>query len=282
MTRLVWFITGCSSGLGQALALEALSRGDDVIATARKVDLLGLLEAKGATALQLDVTSDQSTIDGIMAKAIAIHGRIDVLVNNAGYVLAGALEETPAEKLREQFETNVFGPLRVTTALLPLFRERRAGINVFISSLSGFVGHALTGPYASSKFALEGMVESLWRETQPFGIQTLLIQPGRFRTLLLSDANRRDNTSQIADYAEAVEKHYANLDAESQNQPGEVEKGVSIMVDLVRKEGVAEGKEIPFRFPLGTDCYEESKAKLDEMVRVAEEWKSVIVSTDHA
>ncbi|KAL2207843.1 NAD(P)-binding protein [Sarocladium strictum] len=183
--------------------------------------------------------------------------------------------------MRGQFETNVFGPLRVTTALLPHFRERRAGINVFISSLSGFVGHALTGPYASSKFALEGMVESLWRETQPFGIQTLLIQPGRFRTLLLSDTNRRDNSSQIPDYAEAVEKHYANLDAESQNQPGEVEKGVSIMVDLVRKEGVAEGREVPFRFPLGTDCYEESKNKLDEMVKVAEEWKHIIISTDH-
>lgn len=95
MARLVWLITGCSSGLGQALALEALSRGDDVIATARKVDSLRPLEAKGATALQLDVTNDQSTLNAIMAKAIGIHGRIDVLVNNAGYVLAGALEETP-------------------------------------------------------------------------------------------------------------------------------------------------------------------------------------------
>lgn len=126
------------------------------------------------------------------------------------------------------------------------------------------------------------MVESLWRETQGFGIQTLLIQPGRFRTLLLSDTNRRDNISNIPDYADAVEKHYANLDAESQNQPGEVEKGVAIMVDLVRKEGVAEGKEVPFRFPLGTDCYEESKDKLNEMMSVSEEWKSIIVSTDHA
>jgi hypothetical protein len=126
------------------------------------------------------------------------------------------------------------------------------------------------------------MVESLWRETQPFNIQTLLIEPGRFRTLLLSENNRKDAAPRIPDYAEAVEKHYTGLDAESENQPGEVQKGVSIIVDLVRKEGVAEGRTVPFRFPLGTDCYEEAKEKLDEMNIVMEEWKTTILSTDHA
>lgn len=282
MARLVWLITGCSSGLGQALALEALARGDAVIATARNVESLKLLKAKGATAMQLDVTSDQNALSDIIADALSVHGQIDVLVNNAGYVLAGALEETPVEKMREQFETNVFGPLKLARAILPHFRQRRAGINVFISSLSGLVGHALTGPYASSKFALEGMVESMWRETQPFNIQTLLIEPGRFRTLLLSEGNRKDAASTISDYEEAVAKHYAGLNAESENQPGDVQKGVSIIVDLVRKEGVAEGRKVPFRFPLGTDCYEESKKKLDDMNQVMNDWKTTILSTDHA
>lgn len=204
--------------------------------------------------------------------------------------------------MREQFETNVFGPHKVTAALLPHFRERRAGTNVFISSLSGLVGHPLTGPYASSKFALEGtppnhciavsgyvlmcnapgMTESLCEETKPFGIRTLLIEPGRFRTLLLSESNRKNSRSAIGDYEDVTKKHFATLDAESENQPGEVSKGVSVIADLVRREGVAKGREVPFRLPLGTDCYEETKQKIDGMAKVMEEWKTVITSTDHA
>ncbi|KAH8177117.1 short chain dehydrogenase domain-containing protein [Sarocladium implicatum] len=281
MAPLVWLITGCSSGLGQALTIEALSRGEAVIATARNVKALASLAERGAATLALDVTSNQTTLNMTIEDAIAIHGRIDVLVNNAGYVLAGALEETPVEAMRQQYEVNVFGPLKVATAVLPHFRERRSGINVFIGSLSGQVGHALTGPYASSKFALEGMVESLWNETKNFNIQTLLIEPGRFRTLLLSEDNRKDNKSSISDYAEATSKHFETLSAASQKQPGDVQQGVKIMVDLVRKEGVAEGKTVPFRFPLGTDCYEEVKEKLEDLMATMEEWREVITSTDH-
>lgn len=124
-------------------------------------------------------------------------------------------------------------------------------------------------------------MESLWHDTESFGIQTLLIEPGRFRTLLLSEENRTDSSSHIPDYAEMTSKHFAILSAASQKQPGDVQKGVKIMVDLVRKEGVAEGKKVPFRFPIGTDCYEEVKEKLNELLETMEEWKTVITSTDH-
>lgn len=126
------------------------------------------------------------------------------------------------------------------------------------------------------------MVESLAAETKQFNIQTLLIQPGRFRTKFLAEQHRKDSRASIPDYAEGAKHYFGILDAESENQPGDVTKGVSVMVDLVRKEGVAKDREIPFRIPLGNDCAEEVKGKIQEMGRVMEEWKDVIGSTDHS
>merc|ERR1711939_704289 len=136
----------------------------------------------GAAVLQLDVTDDQASIDALMGKALGIYGSIDVLVNNAAYVSIGTWEELKYEDFLAQFNTNVFGTINVTRALLPHFRQRRSGTVVFIGSLSGWIGHPGAGAYAGTKFALEGMVESLQQEVSPFGICTLLMEPGRFRT----------------------------------------------------------------------------------------------------
>lgn len=152
---------------------------------------------------------------------------------------------------------------------------------VFISSLSGWHGHSFVGAYAGSKFALEGLVESLSRETEAFGLKTLLIEPGRFRTKLLSPGNLQVMQSNIADYAEASQTHVNGLAQEDQAQPGDTQKAVKIIVDLVRKEGCAAGKEVPLRFPLGADCFSTIKEKCEETLNLLEEWKDVINSTDH-
>ena len=154
--QLVWLITGCSSGFGEQFVHSIVARGDRVIATGRNLSRLQHLWNIGASILQLDVTDSQEIIDGKIAEAISIHGRIDVLVNNAAFIQVGTWEDLSADDFRAQFETNVFGTLKVTKALLPHFRQRKTGVNVFISSLSGWIGHDFCGAYAGSKFALEG------------------------------------------------------------------------------------------------------------------------------
>ncbi|KAI0116027.1 NAD(P)-binding protein [Hypoxylon sp. NC0597] len=281
MTQLVWLITGCSSGFGELLTHQILSRGDLAIATARNVDKITHLGQAGAATLELDVTRSQQDINDIISKAISIYGRIDVVVNNAAYVATGAWEDIEYDQLLAQFDTNVFGVFKVTRAVLPHLRGRRSGTMVFISSLSGWIGHPFVGPYAGSKFALEGLVESLGRETEALGIKTLLIEPGRFRTMLLSPKNLQAVPSKIPDYAEASKAHIDGLAKEDRAQPGDPQKAVKIIVDLVRKEGCAEGKEVPFRFPLGTDCYKEVKGKCEETLDLLWDWSHVINSTDH-
>ncbi|KAI0888346.1 NAD(P)-binding protein [Annulohypoxylon maeteangense] len=281
MTQLVWLITGCSSGFGELLTHHILSRGDLVIATARTLSKIAHLSQAGAATLELDVTHPQQAINDTVAQAIAIYGRIDVVVNNAGYVTSGAWEDIEYEQLLAQFDTNVFGVVKVTRAVLPHLREKKSGTMVFISSLSGWCGHPFVGPYAGSKFALEGMVESLSRETEVFGIKTLLVEPGRFRTMLLSPDNLHTAPSKISDYDKASKAHVDGLAQEDRMQPGDTQKAVKIIVDLVRKEGCAEGREVPFRFPLGTDCYESIKEKCEETLHLLKDWNQVINSTDH-
>ncbi|RSL73546.1 hypothetical protein CEP53_000673 [Fusarium sp. AF-6] len=278
MAPLVWLVTGCSSGFGLIFAQQILSRGDHVIATARRVETLDDLNKAGASVMKLDVTDDQDIITAIVQKAMTIHGCIDVLVNNAGFILGGAWEDL--SQFRQAFETNVFGVLKVTKALLPHFRERRTGTNVFISSLSGFHGYEFNAGYSGTKFALEGMAESLWRETTHFGIRTLIVEPGQFRTELLSSRNLKNEPSKIPDYAQRSKDFDEYLAKRSGRQAGDPEKGVAIVLDLVRGEGVAEGRDMPLRIALGEDGYEVVKDKCDETLKSLEDWKDVSCSTN--
>ncbi|KAI1763343.1 NAD(P)-binding protein [Hypoxylon sp. FL1150] len=281
MTQLVWLITGCSSGFGELLVQHVLSRGDLAIATGRELDKIKYLQHAGAAALELDVTHSQQDINDTVAKAIATYGRIDVVVNNAAYVAMGGWEDLEYDQILAQFDTNVFGSVKVTRAVLSHLREKRSGTMVFISSLSGWHGHSFVGTYAGSKFALEGLVESLSRETEIFGLNTLLIEPGRFRTKLLSPGNLQVQQSKIADYAETSQAHVDGLAKEDRTQPGDARKAVKIIVDLVRKEGCAAGKEVPLRFPLGTDCFDTIKEKCEDTLNLLQEWKDIINSTDY-
>ncbi|KAI1080025.1 NAD(P)-binding protein [Whalleya microplaca] len=281
MEKLVWLVTGCSSGFGELFVRQILSRGDLVIATGRQLQRIKHLEQAGAAILELDVTHSQQSLATIITKAIAIYGRLDVLVNNAAYIAAGACEDIDYEQILAQFETNVFGVLKVTRAALPHMRERRTGTLVFIGSRSGWWGDPYVGPYTASKFALEGLVECLSRETESFGIRTLLIEPGRFRTMILSPENLQIVQSSIPDYVQASKTFATGLAQEDRTQPGDTHRAVKIIVDLVRGEGCAEGKDLPFRLPLGTDCYDTIKEKCEETLHLLEEWKGIINSTNH-
>lgn len=177
MAPLVWLVTGCSSGFGEQYVHGILARGDKVIATARNVDKIKHLENAGAATLRLDITDSQQSIRDTVLKALSIYGRIDVLVNNAAYIAIGTWEDLEYvcaanllhfllmlhryEDWLAQFDTNVFGTIKVTRALLPHFRQRRTGTMVFISSLSGWIGHSSCAAYAGSKFALEGKSQEL-------------------------------------------------------------------------------------------------------------------------
>jgi NAD(P)-dependent dehydrogenase (short-subunit alcohol dehydrogenase family) len=185
-----WFITGASSGFGMAFAHYALDRGYNVVATARSVGKLTALAARAPNRVlvyKLDVTVSGEPEQAIAA-AFERFGRIDVLINNAGYGIIGAIEETPAPEFRAQMETNFFGALSVTKAVLPHLRRQKSGAIVNISSLGGQLSFSGAGSYSASKFALEGMSEALAQEVAPFGIKVLIVEPGAFRTNFGGDA----------------------------------------------------------------------------------------------
>ena len=184
-----WFVTGASSGFGRAFCEHALERGHNVVASARNIAGLQSLvshAAQRALALNLDVTRPPEIVAAVRA-AVARFGGIDVLINNAGYGVVGAFEETPDDELRSQMETNFFGAMNVTRAVLPVLRAQKRGAIVNISSLGGQLSFAGFSAYSASKFALEGVSEALAQEVAPFGIKVMIVEPGQFRTNLAGE-----------------------------------------------------------------------------------------------
>ncbi|KAF5363706.1 hypothetical protein D9756_001124 [Leucocoprinus leucothites] len=281
-TPLVWLITGTSSGIGRLLTIAALNRGDKVIATARgrSVSQLDDLKERGAETLELDVTAPIADLHAVAAKAVKVYGKIDVLVNNAGYILVGAIEENTPEETLNQFNTNVFGALNVSRAFLPYMRERRTGTVIFIGSLGGWRSVPNAGIYASTKYAFRGISATLHDEISPFGLRSLCIDFGYFRTSFLTSNNRSAWVPRIEDYRAMSEKADAALQAYNGKQPGDPNKAVEIIVDLLRGEGLAKGREFPTSLALGTDCYNVVKEESERALKNLEEWKDVTQSTD--
>jgi len=193
-----WLITGVSGGLGREIALVALGRGDVVVGTVRKAADATAFEALGGHALFLDVT-DEAAVKAGVAKAEAITGTIDILVNNAGYGLIGAVEEASLDEVRAQFETNVLGPLAMLKAVLPAMRARRAGRIINITSVSGLATWAGTGVYCASKWALEGLTQTLAAEVAELGIKVVNVAPGGLRTAF-AGGSKTIVASKIGDY----------------------------------------------------------------------------------
>ncbi|KAH7903354.1 hypothetical protein BJ138DRAFT_160743 [Hygrophoropsis aurantiaca] len=280
--QLVWLITGTSSGIGRELALAALKRGDKVIATARgrSVSKLGDLEGRGASVLELDVTAPLEDLQQIAEAASKIYNRIDVLVNNAGYIHVGAVEESTPQESLDQFNTNVFGALNVSRAFLPAMRLQKSGTIVFIGSIGGWRAVPNAGLYAATKYAIRGISETLHEEISPLGLRSICFDFGYFRTNFLTDGNRAPYNSRISDYEPMSKKSNAALVAYNGKQPGDPNKGVEIMIDVVKGEGEEKGKAFPTVLALGSDCYNGVKEASEKTLSRLEEWKDLTISTD--
>lgn len=257
----VWLVTGAGRGLGADIVRAALAAGQKVVATGR--DPAKLEAVLGAhdklMTLKLDIT-DADDAKAAAAAAVARFGRIDVLVNNAGNFYAGFFEELTADQMRQQIETLLFGPMNVTRAVLPVMRQQRAGLVLTISSTAGIVGGAFCTGYAAGKFAVEGWMESLAPEVEPFGIQTMLVEPGFFRTELLSANSTTFATPSIDDYADRTAGTIAFLAGLDGQQPGDPVKLAGALVQLAARD------KPPSRFVAGSDAMQPIEAKAHALI----------------
>ncbi len=268
----VWFITGASSGFGRLLVEALLERGEQVLATARRPDLLEDISSERLIRLKLDVT-DSSMCEQSVRDAEAAFGRIDVLVNNAGFGVYGSVEEVPIEDVRAQFEVNFFGVLNVLKAALPVMRKQRSGTILNISSIAGWMCFPGSGIYGASKFALEGITESLRAELEPVGIRTILVEPGGFETNFYG-ANYRRVANNIEDYAETAGKTLEYFDAYPGTQPGDATKAVAAMIEI------AEHPNPPLRLLLGSDAFDRATKNLHSIHEEFVQWESLTRSVD--
>jgi NAD(P)-dependent dehydrogenase (short-subunit alcohol dehydrogenase family) len=218
----LWLITGAGRGMGVDIAKAALTAGHAVVATARNTDTLTAALGKDddLLAVKLDVT-DPADAEAAVQAAVERFGHIDVLVNNAGNFYAGFFEEISPEDFRAQVETTLFGPVNVTRAAVPVMRAQRSGLVVAISSTAGIVGQEFCTAYAASKFGVEGWIESLTPEVAPFGIRTMLVEPGFFRTALLTPESTTYAKSSIDDYAERTQQTVAAWNGMNGQQSGD-------------------------------------------------------------
>jgi len=270
-----WFITGASTGFGRTLAEEVLKAGGKVVATARNRDRVSDLETKypqRAKAVALDVT-DAGQLDSAVTQAFAQFGQVDVLVNNAGYGLAGAIEEVSEAEYMPMVETNVFGLLRVTRAFLPHLRKQRSGHILNLSSIGGLVASPGMGYYNATKFAVEGLSEALAAEVAPLGIRVTIVEPGPFRTDFLGRSGVVAK-ERIADYdatAGNMRKYFAENDGK---QKGDPLRAVHAMMQVV------ESPNPPLRLLLGRSALERLRGKLATWEREIAEWEKVTLGAD--
>jgi NADP-dependent 3-hydroxy acid dehydrogenase YdfG len=274
-TGKVWFITGSSTGFGRLLAEEVLKAGGKVVATARKLDKVEDLEKKypeTAKALALDVTkADQ--VKAAVDQTLARFGGVDVLVNNAGYGVAGAIEEVSEAEFMPMFETNVFGLLRVTRAFLPQFRKQKSGHILNLSSIGGVVASPGMGYYNATKFAVEAISEAMAAELAPIGVKVTIIEPGPFRTDFLGRSGVLAE-KRIADYdntAGNMRKYFIENDGK---QPGDPLRAVHAMMQVV------ESPNPPLRLLLGVSALQRLRTKLAGWEKEIAAWEPVTVGAD--
>jgi NAD(P)-dependent dehydrogenase (short-subunit alcohol dehydrogenase family) len=266
----VWFITGAGRGMGVDIAKAALAAGHAVVATGRNTDAVGdaVGEADDLLVVELDITSLASAEQAVEA-AIERLGRIDVLVNNAGNFYAGFFEELTPEQVERQLTTNLVGPMNVTRAVLPVMRKQRSGHVVTISSTGGIVGQEFCSAYSASKFGLEGWMESLRFEVEPFGIDTTIVEPGFFRTDLLEKESTAYAELSIADYAERTAQTRPAWEAMSGKQGGDPAKLAKALVTIVDQE------QPPLRWVAGADAVETVEQKANDLLAQVDAYRSL-------
>ncbi|AUT65361.1 MULTISPECIES: oxidoreductase [Paraburkholderia] len=271
----VWFITGASRGLGALMAEAALADGNAVVAAGRNaaaiVERLG--ESPALLPVALDVTSEAQAQAAVEA-AVEKFGRIDVLINNAGFGLLAAVEESSDADVRRMYDTNVFGLLNVTRAVLPVMRKQRSGHVINMSSIGGYRSGAGFGVYCSTKFAVEGITEALHAELKPLGIHATVVEPGYFRTDFLDGSSLLVGKDIIDDYDETSGNVRRFAVGMNHNQPGDPQKLATALVTLV------DAQTPPLRLPLGTDTLKAIADKNEYVTTETEAWKTLSASTD--
>ncbi|CUS07969.1 unnamed protein product [Tuber aestivum] len=256
-----WLITGASSGIGREICLAALSRGDSVIATSRAPKTrLADLTARGATSLKLDLTSPSSEIASVVTQALSQHENIDVLVNVAGYLLEGAVEETSEEETENLYKTNIFGPMNLARALLPHFRARGSGVIANVAGIGALRGAAAAGYFCASKAALRVVTEALRAEVAAFGIEVCCVMLGHFRTAFLDPGHRAVARNRIGEYEGVLGEIRKGFAAFHGCQPGDPVKAGGVIVRVLAGDG---GLRVPAVLPVGGDVF----AKMEEGCR---------------
>jgi NAD(P)-dependent dehydrogenase (short-subunit alcohol dehydrogenase family) len=272
-----WLVTGAGRGMGVDIAKAALAAGNAVVATGRRPEAVE--QTLGGAhddllVVKLDVTSPA---DAQAAAQVAVErfGRIDILVNNAGNFYAGFFEEISPEDFRAQIETTLFGPMNVTRAVLPVMRAQRSGLVVAISSTAGIVGQEFCSAYAASKFGVEGWIESLSPEVAPFGIRTMLVEPGFFRTELLTPESTNYAEPSIDDYAERTEQTVAVWKGMNGQQSGDPAKLADALVQLAGQD------EPPLRFAAGADAIATVEQKAKDLLAQADAYRKLSSNLAH-
>ena len=266
----VWFITGAGRGMGTDIAKAALAAGYKVVATGRNTDKVtqAVGESVDLLVVKLDVTN-LSDAESAVKAAVDRFGRIDVLVNNAGNFYAGFFEEISPDDFRAQVETNLFGPVNVTRAILPIMRRQRSGLVVTISSIAGIVGQEFVSAYCASKFGVEGWMESLAPEVAPFGIRTMIVEPGFFRTELLTEQSTNYPEPSIEDYAEKTKQTVTAWKRMSGSQPGDPAKLAKALVQLASQD------EPPLRWAAGADAIAAIEQKARDLLAQVDAYRDL-------
>ncbi|AKJ29071.1 short-chain dehydrogenase [Caldimonas brevitalea] len=274
----VWFITGAGRGIGARIAQAALAVGDRVVATGRHVDQLSEAYAaygERVLCLPLDVAREQDAASAVEV-AQSRFGAIDVLVNNAGYGQLGLFEEVASAEVERQFQTNVFGLMHVTRAVLPVMRKQRRGHIMSLSSVGGFMGFEASSIYCAAKFAVEGFSESLALEVAPFNIKVTVIEPGFFRTDFLDQRSVQYGTRKVAEYAEVSNHSRSTYEDYNHQQPGDPVKLGRVVVEL------AAMPEPPLHFLAGTDALGYASGAFERRRKEMDQHAQLSVTTDGA
>ncbi|HEY0026813.1 MAG TPA: SDR family NAD(P)-dependent oxidoreductase [Allosphingosinicella sp.] len=272
----VFLVTGAGRGMGVDIAKAALDAGHSVVATARNLDTVSTVLGTHERLLpvRLDVTSPADTAEAV-CRAVEHFGRIDVLINNAGNFYGGFFEELSPEQVRSQIETNLFGPMNVSRQVLPVMRRQQSGLVVSISSLAGLVGGEFTSAYAASKFGLEGWMESLTPEVEPFGIRTMIVEPGYFRTELLEPTSTTFAELSLDDYAQRTDQIIPAWQAMNGQQPGDPKKLAQALMHLV------DSGNPPLRWVAGADAVLAAEQKAQTLLLQVEAQRALSTSLGH-
>jgi NAD(P)-dependent dehydrogenase (short-subunit alcohol dehydrogenase family) len=294
----IWLITGCSSGFGRKLAITAAQNKDIVVATSRDPSKLADLASLGVIAKKLDVQASDTEIKAVIDDVLSTIGPIDILINNAGYILEGGVEECryagfntygnldsksnwcSHQEIVDQFDVNVFSQIRVLQAVLPSMRARKSGLVANFGSIGGWRGTPAAGMYCASKAAVAIYTESLRAEMVPFNIEVTCIEPGYFRTNFLTGNHKITAKKRIPELDCAIQSSRDALAAYSLNQPGDPVKGAQVLFEALTKTGQCEGRTLPGRLALGRDSLTAIGESIAQEQGMLDNWKEIVGSTD--